>query len=177
VPYIGPASVGFFESLEQKIKVNPHSVGCVRIRATDPCSPGEDRLWLLISKHGSSSYMSLNIPYSCIQIDFRKYCVRATHYLLESDPIVQIRSLRWVLEGSLDGRRWVCLDERRLAHIPQLVAVYRCMSPSFCRFVRLTQTGLNSVKNHQLVIRRFELFGSVEYHSEAPMALPTAGFV
>jgi hypothetical protein len=177
IPYAGASSPGFFELLERKITVNPHSVGFIRIRATDPCMADTDRLWLICSKHGSGSYISLNIPNSYVQIDLRKYRVHPTHYLLESEPLVQMRSLCWVVEGSDNGCKWECLDERRLARPPEPIAVYRCRASGFRRFIRLRQTGLNSVRNHQLAFRRLELFGNVEYRPESALALESAGFV
>jgi hypothetical protein len=177
LPYTKSTSIGLFQTLEQKIKLNPHSIGAIRIRATDPCFPGEDRFWLLCSIEGSGSYISLNIPNAFIQFDLRKYHIHPTHYLIEYCPLVNIRNLCWVIEGSTNGCKWICLDERRLESSTNLISVFECHSLNFCRFIRMKQTGLNSVKGYQLVLRRFELFGSVEFHKNASIALDTAGFV
>jgi hypothetical protein len=38
-------------------------------------------------------------------------------------------------------------------------------------------TGKNTANGGQLALRRFDLFGTVTYRSDAPIALASAGFV
>jgi hypothetical protein len=171
-----PSFIGLFQHPERKVKLNIHSVGVIHIRATD-LSPGSTALSVICSTIVSDSFISLTVAYATIQVDFRKWRIIPTHDLLAHESILPTRSLCWVVDRSNDGHAWSCLDERRLSRRPsEFISVYCCHSLSQLRFIRIRHTDRNSCKNSQFVLRELDLFGTVTYHRDAPMALSTAGF-
>jgi hypothetical protein len=79
--------------------------------------------------------------------------------LLDGVNISNLNS--WVVESSLDGENWIEID-RETNHFSlqwRLVASFPVWNSEECRFIRLTQTGKNSIRADFLGITAFEVFG------------------
>jgi hypothetical protein len=177
VPYEKKGDLGFFQVLERFHKLNLNNIGLVHIKSTNPAPGSLDRS-SIVSVVGRGNFMSLNIPNSTVQIDLRKWVLQPTHYLIEVDRISRVQMLCWVLEGSIDGIHWMCLDDRRFpSPAIQHLEVFRCHSDIPLRLLRLTQTAPNTYQQWSLSLRRLDFFGNAHQVPEAPVSLPTELFI
>jgi hypothetical protein len=106
-------------------------------------------------------FYSKNEPNQWLCYDFMDQRVRPTHYTLHPHTSgYYTRS--WVVEGSLDGLKWLELDRQNYnsdldsAHPIGSFEVAHSME---CRLVRLRQTANNARGDHFLILYAFELFG------------------
>jgi hypothetical protein len=177
IRYDGPSSVGLLGTLENTMHLNLHSIGVVRVLSTGPGPVSADAS-AIVGGLGGMNFISLNVPNARVCLDLRKWLILPSHYLVDVNPNFPSRLLSWVLEASNDGRAWTCLDERRLS-VPKstLRRVYCCRAASAFRVFRLTQTGLNSIGTHQLVLQRFDLFGRARHNPAASDAFPGSAFM
>jgi hypothetical protein len=115
----------------------------------------------------SDSYFETdNRPDQWICFDFKTVRTEPTHYTIRThqyDPgYAHLKN--WVVEGSDDAVSWTEIDRREnnsdinKAWDVKMFAVSR--SGSF-KMIRLRQTGLNHRHSHRLVLRAFEVFGSI----------------
>jgi hypothetical protein len=85
-----------------------------------------------------------------------------THYTIKAHISEQPKS--WVLESSIDGVNWIEIDRqagnRELAKVPFLASLPVSNSGE-CRFVRMSQTGVNQDGGDALLMRAFEFFGTL----------------
>jgi hypothetical protein len=100
---------------------------------------------------------------SWIQFDFKTRRVSVTNYTLKSAGHGDCHLLQWSLGGSNDGQSWVPLDRRNTCDLDgnYVVKSYGCELADFFRFIRLTQTGPNSRKDHYPMLCNLEFFGDV----------------
>jgi hypothetical protein len=91
--------------------------------------------------------------------DFGEMRVLPTGYTMKA-----VHLQTWVLESSMDGKYWTEIDRHEGNHdffgFGATVS-YTVSTPKKCRFIRLTQTGMNHVRRHQLILRAFEFFGTL----------------
>ena len=95
-----------------------------------------------------------------------KYTLYLTHYTLGHgrDRSMTVL-LNWLLEGSLDGRKWVILrihkDDRGLKdHRPYCTCTWAIEGNSNAfRYFRILQTGYNSSRNFGIFLSGIELYG------------------
>jgi hypothetical protein len=126
-------------------------------RVADPVQP---------EGHGWSSS---RLPNSWICFDFGNHRLTVSSYTLRSDPLFSGRRdwhpLKWVIEGSDDGRDWTVIDKKDTHEMVGKGVIRNFMCPnngqSF-RMVRLRQTGPNSYGSDFLVVSRVEFFGRYE---------------
>jgi hypothetical protein len=176
LPYEGRQSIGFFESLERFYGTNVNGLGLVHLRGPEPSQWGRT-ISCIVSLIGSGNFISVN-PNHGIQIDLRRWVLRPTHYLIQVDVPCIAPMPCWVLEGSVDGVNWICLDERRYTSPPsEGVNVYRCHSDIELRLFRFTRTAPDSTGRWGMVLRRIDFFGEARQVPDAPLVLPGQLFV
>jgi hypothetical protein len=103
--------------------------------------------------------------------DFRNRRVQLTHYQIRASVLGS-----WVVEGSMDGRRWTALDRQRpnAAFTPTVrdvisgfeqTALFAVSNRAECRFIRLFQTEPAAVGHlrwtNALVLLGVEFFGTI----------------
>jgi hypothetical protein len=99
--------------------------------------------------------------------DFREMRVRPTHYIITAPWLKS-----WVVEGSLDGKRWTEIDRQtNNQDFKELrnTASFAVSKSAECRFIRLTQTDKRHDKlvdkrrcnDDYLVLRAVEFFGTL----------------
>jgi hypothetical protein len=68
-----------------------------------------------------------------------------------------------MIEGSLDGLTWTEIDWRTKVDYQRYdwIASFPATKSMECRFIRITQTGLNSAQDNSLLLRAFEIFGTL----------------
>lgn len=152
-------------------RINIHNLGIIHVFGPQSVgAPISD----IISRINRQTYCSINVPNASITIDFRKWSVKPTHYVLKrSTSVFKCVLLSWVLEGSNDKVEWFCLDERRLEDddINLEVVIFRCWSEEAFRFIRLRQIADNRLANHQLALHFLDLFGTATYDEKAKISL------
>jgi E3 ubiquitin-protein ligase HECTD1 len=99
--------------------------------------------------------------------DFKSQKVQVTHYAIRSYEYGHGGShpRSWVLEGSLDGTKWIEIDRREddesLREMNR-VAEFSVATVERAQFIRLRQTGKNWHGTQCLTISAFEIFGILE---------------
>jgi uncharacterized coiled-coil protein SlyX len=142
---------GIISYLTRKHGGNVHDKGIVTITSKSVNDDDVPRNVADLTSH--SSFWSNYEPGQWICWDFHEMRVRPTHYTIRSD---YIRS--WVIESSLDGEAWTEIDRKT---VNKGYASFAVSKSAECRFIRLTQTGQRSSREHFLVIRAFEFFGTL----------------
>lgn len=99
-----------------------------------------------------------------ILFDFKQNEIIPTYYLLRSqfDYINNLKS--WMIEGSVDGINWTLLDKRLENYSlksKNVTEKFLIQKPMRCKFIRLTQLGLNWNNNNFLIISGIEFFGKL----------------
>lgn len=124
------------------------------------------------------------LPNSWFEVDFQQYRVAPTHYSLRHYSSWDVEALRsWVLEGSTDGLGWHVLSRiEKDASLDrkgdtQTWPVDNHFAGVFVRYLRLTQTGLNSNNHHYLALSGLEVHGQLAKVSQGvqSVALDVAG--
>jgi hypothetical protein len=161
---------GIIWQLSRECGGNVHTNGIVSITSS---SDGYNACHQVVDYDWTGYWLSNNEANSRIQFDFKNRRILPSHYTLKSDNEGGHHLLKWSLDGSNDGTSWTNLDRRETNDLNgnRLVKSYACQSiesssPSF-RFIRLTQTGLNSSGCHYLMLTNLEFFGKVK---ESPSA-------
>jgi hypothetical protein len=111
--------------------------------------------------HWDYGFISADAPGQWVCWDFRGMRVRPAGYTIQSYWLGS-----WVLEGSLDGESWTVLDRRTEDRDSFMISVDRVSSfpvsnGAECRFIRLTQTGMNRDGNLGLYLTAVEFFGTL----------------
>jgi hypothetical protein len=155
---------GILASLTRQFGGNVHTKEIVEIKASSTqyhqCQQVADYAW-------TSYWHSRNMINSWIQFDFKDRRISVAHYSIKSDGEGNSHLAKWSLAGSEDAESWTVLDERDTQDLDgsYVVKTYECQShrSSCFRFIRLTQTRLNSSKNQHLMLANVEFFGGVCY--------------
>jgi hypothetical protein len=91
--------------------------------------------------------------------------VKVSHYSIRSSYGEGEEDLKsWVLEGSLDGKKWVELDRRVQCwdlNSPDVTKTFDAGSIEEWRIIRLRQIDQNHAGGDSICICSFELFGSL----------------
>jgi hypothetical protein len=102
-----------------------------------------------------SSFWSKNEPGQWVCWDFHEMRVRPTRYTIKA---FYLKS--WVVEGSLEVEAWTDIDWKT-ENEEFYLATFAVSNSAECRFIRLTQTGMNRDGEDKLAILAFELFGTL----------------
>jgi hypothetical protein len=106
-----------------------------------------------------SYFHSKDEPGQWVCWDFHEMRVRPTHYTIKS---FWLKS--WVVESSLDFMNWTEIDRKTDNEDYETgwkTASYAVSNSAECRFIRLTQTDKNHIREDDLVIWSFEFFGTL----------------
>jgi hypothetical protein len=96
-----------------------------------------------------------------ICFDFKERMIEPSHYLVCSGWN-ELKS--WTVEGSLDGKSWTVLDEKKGnsdVKSDQSSHTFPGLRSPAVRMIRLTQTGPTHNGAKWLMLRRFEVFGAI----------------
>jgi hypothetical protein len=111
----------------------------------------------------TSFFHSENAAGQWLCYDFKDRRVIPTHYSIHAHSSnYYLRS--WVLEGSVDGSSWVCLDDQKdnsTTNSGHPIGTFAVSVRSEWRFLRLRQTGKNANRNDNLTLFAFEIFGQL----------------
>jgi hypothetical protein len=112
-------------------------------------------------------FMSQNRANQWVCYDFKGQKVQATHYSIRSYDYGSGGShpRSWVVEGSLDGVKWVEIDRRDddvWLNEMNRVAEFTVATVERAQFIRLRQTGKNWHGTQCLAISAFEIYGVLE---------------
>jgi hypothetical protein len=147
---------------------NVHLKGMVRVSSSGDCC---GKCFEVTNFGWKGHFYTANRPNSWIQFDFNPRQVALTDYTLKSDLSKGYHLLHWKLEGSHDGKNWVVRDKRGTQDLNgmSIVKSYRCIpeqTPTFFRYIRLTQTGENASGENDLFLCNIEFFGMLESPNE-----------
>lgn len=170
---------GLFAKLSETSKLNLHMTGIIRITSSGTSHLSAKQPHEIINIVGRGDWMSNNAPHAFFQVDFRHYLFYPNDYSLSLYSFKPDNRMKaWVMEGSLDGANWFCLDEQRLSKkFDGSVISCRMFSDCPIRFVRLSIVGQNISGNNILMLHQIEFFGSLIYDANAPIRLKSAGFI
>jgi hypothetical protein len=156
---------GIIAQLSSECGRNGRSDEIVSITAS---SNGRNNCQQVVDYNWTDYWFSLSVANSWIQFDFKSRRISPTHYTIKSDGNGGHHLLKWSLDGSNDGTSWTPLDRRETNDLngQYVVKSYACESnqspSSFCRFIRLTQTGTDSNGYDYLHLGNLEFFGKVK---------------
>ena len=152
---------GIVQHLRDECGGNPHEKGVISITAS---SNSYHQCYELVDYGWNNYWYTYIQPNSFVQFDFKSRRVCLSHYSLKSDSRYHLRS--WVIEVSDDGSTWEAVDERNTQDLNgnYIVKTYECSKRSdrFVRFVRLRQTGKNSLGDDSLGLSQVEFFGNIK---------------
>jgi hypothetical protein len=113
----------------------------------------------LLDLASDAVFGSKDEPNQWVCWDFGRILVRATHYRVES---AWMKS--WSVEGSIDGVNWTELDQQQnnsdLEKEPYAMT-FPVTKSMESHFIRLIQKDRNRGGRHFLILRAFEVFGSL----------------
>jgi hypothetical protein len=140
-----------------------HERGIVAITCS---SSGYDQCWQVADPNWTGYWHSQNMAQSWIQFDFKDRNVSVIRYAIAPNKMGSNFLRQWTLAGSSDGSSWETIDSRQTDELikASTVKMFVCSpAPSTSpihRYIRLTQTGLNSTVSNYLVLTHLEFFGS-----------------
>jgi E3 ubiquitin-protein ligase HECTD1 len=112
-----------------------------------------------------SMFYTNNEINSWICYDFNNRLIKLTHYSIRTRRDYSGHHLRsWILEGSIDGLKWVKIDDRwndtslNSAGAISTFSIAEGFQEEF-RMIRLRQMGMNSTNTDELVVNAVEFFG------------------
>lgn len=106
---------------------------------------------------------------SWLEFDFIGRRVNPTHYSIKTTSIKRndVHLKNWVIEGSNDNEDWIILDSRTndsSLNNPSAERTFKIsqLSERFYKYIRIRQTGLNWKGSNQLIMDKFEIFGTIK---------------
>jgi uncharacterized coiled-coil protein SlyX len=149
---------GIISALNEKHSGNVQEKGIVTITAKSVSDDPTYALKNVADLASDSEFWSKDGVNQWTCWDFRQLRVKLTHYTLRT---ANLKS--WILEGSVDGRRWTKID--RQTDNQELkdakIASVAVSNPTEFRFVRLTQLGQNRSGDYILRLSAVEFFGTL----------------
>lgn len=113
---------------------------------------------------------------SWFALDFGERSIAPTHYTLRHYNSWDTEALRtWTFEASVDGQNWVILrshlDDTSLnaKGATHTWNVPSESTPTYYRYFRILQRGLNSNRHHYLALSGFEIYGRMQEPASATM--------
>jgi hypothetical protein len=156
----GSCEGGIIDFLTVKCERNVHEHGIVEI--TSSGTYGGQRPENAADLHTDTTFWSPTKPNQWICYDFKRMVVKPTHYAIRSGPDGGGCLKDWVVEGSMDGKDWIPIDERSNCATlfgPGASGTFTVNPVRKFRRVRLTQTGPSYSGQNNFVLAAFELFG------------------
>jgi hypothetical protein len=160
---------GIIAYLTTKCGSNVHDANVVTVTSSSVRSTGvRDAVCNVVATGTDRWFYPRAEPTQWICCDFHDARVRLTQYSILScsggaGPNWD-NPQNWVLEGSVDGANWACLDRHngyRGLDAKLATATFPVADSGEVRMLRLRQTGVNCAGHHELVLSRIEFFGTI----------------
>ncbi|KAH0794616.1 F5/8 type C domain containing protein [Histomonas meleagridis] len=148
--YIDPIkNTGVFTNLSYRHKnSNLHDLHVVRVSTNS-------NLQQITNPNFDSYWCSSDTKDSYVVFDFKRNHVTIASYMIISDSL-----LSWTIEGTNDPNfGWNKIESRRLKE--QKNTFHKLPTSNNFRYIRIVQTGKNSLGNHSLRLQFVEFFGRV----------------
>jgi hypothetical protein len=148
-----------FDRLTQSFDGNLHEAGIVTVTTKSNCEEDWSHARNILDPDLNTGFESEDEPNQWICCDFHDRRVVPDYLALYTDMI----SLSMKVEGSIDGETWTDVhtfggtDPDGIYGFCRVVGI----SPEKFRFIRLTQTGLNSKGNYRLGVKQLRLQGAI----------------
>jgi hypothetical protein len=155
----GTSLEGIISYLTQRHGGNVHEKGVVIMTSKTACRDPRYALKNAADLTSASHFMSRCIPGQWVCWDFRELRIRPTHYTIKSAWLTS-----WEVSGSLDGTTWTELDrQNEVTNFKDgfETASFAIATAVECRFLRLIQTEERKGGNDYLVLKAFEIFGTL----------------
>jgi hypothetical protein len=152
---------GIISYLTKKHGGNVHEKGIVTITSKSVHHDPRWGLKRIADLTVASNFCSQNDPGQWVCWDFGEMRLRPTRYTLKADYLKS-----WVVECSLDGRRWTEIDRQTgnqdfKDDSASTAVSFAVRASRECRFIRLTQIDENHNDNGYLVLYGVEFFGTL----------------
>jgi hypothetical protein len=151
---------GIISYLTRKHGGNVHDKGIVTITSQSVYEDNPKYATRSVADLASDSYFwSKDEPGQWVCWDFHEMRVHPTRYTIRSDELIT-----WVIESSLDGEGWTEIDRKTDNNdFEDMYGMgsFAVSNSAECRFIRLTQTGVDAAGFDDLLISAFELFGTL----------------
>jgi hypothetical protein len=164
-PYIiGNEFDGIINFLRKECGGNVHGKRIVNITCS---GDGYNKCWEVAYYGWSDYWVSREMSNSWICFDFKEKSISLQHYTLKSGSLTDHYFIQWAIEGSNDGRTWKSLDSQNTKDLcgDFITKAYKCSASNqneFFRFIRMRQTGKNSIGNFFLWLCNIEFFGRLK---------------
>jgi hypothetical protein len=143
---------------------NVHEKGEVILTASSVHANGGTARWEMkhaVDHNIETHFHANNNGKEWICFDFKEKMIEPTHYSVCSGwhPLKS-----WTVEGSLDGKTWTLLDDQRDnsdVKTDKSSCTFPVLRSPTIRMIRLTQTGPTHSGHNYLMVRRFEVFGTI----------------
>jgi hypothetical protein len=154
---------GVISYLTRKHGGNVHDQGIVAITASSCTSFVEPKVLADFDENFAYFESKAGLQ-QWVRWEFKGMRVEATHYTIRSSHWEEksIHPQSWIIEGSMDGKKWMELDRRTKSnHLngSSLVASFTMAKVVEARFIRLSQIGKNHSESDVLAFAAFEIFG------------------
>ena len=159
----GKPMCGILSSLQKKCGGNIHFKNCVRITASWS-SVSESILGSLEDTSASCKKAFFN-PNEWIQYDMKDKQILLTHYSIQNHcKLCHLE--QWEILGSNDMKNFTIIDKKNIREPKGSIVLktYTVQNPSnqFYRYIRIKQTGPNSLGNYDFCYNNFEFFGKIK---------------
>ena len=112
-----------------------------------------------------SCFCSKNEPFSNVTFYFLKHQIYVKSYTITSRPWENVDMLKsWNIYGSNDMKEWTFIDSQGPTDdllISQTRKTYYISTPGKFRFIRITQSGINSSGNDYFLLGKIDFFGEL----------------
>jgi hypothetical protein len=165
IPYEGRSLDGIISFLSREFGGNVHDQGIVKVSSSGQLWSECGVALVVDFESDLKGFATPSSDNSWICIDFKTCFIKPTHYSIRTRTDGDRTQPRWwILEGSNDNKEWIVLDNREDDEEltgTGCVKTFSVGNPSTVRRIRIRQTGPNKSRNHHLIVKSLEFFGSV----------------
>jgi hypothetical protein len=161
----------FFSLTEDDPSQDPEWI----VTASSTASEKRDR-WKALAKFQNQDQLATNEdPHRINQwvcYELNRHTIEVIAYTIRCKRGDPFALKQWIVEGSMDARKWTMLDERDDPGLyPLGMKLFDVETPIECKFIRLPQTGPTQLEKCAFQIHRLELYGKV-YPPPRPLVKP-----
>lgn len=155
---------GILHYLTQKGNGNVHKTGLVKVTSSSHYSIRHP--YKIVDFTQDEYFYSNDAKNQWLQYEFNGYIITPESYTLKTRTYGGgYHIMSWAIMGSNDGENWSEIDRRENVtemNDEGVVKSFKVTNPMSCKFVRICQTGPNSLGTDVMTLARFELFGAVQ---------------
>jgi hypothetical protein len=154
---------GIISYLTRKCGGNVHDRGVIGTTASSENGSGYGAKQAVEPGSDGHQFLSNDRRDSWLCFDFKGMWVIPTHYSILSSLAGVSHPKQWCLEVSTDGKQWTEIDRRNNNDLNGngLTATYTVSQQVRSKYVRMRLTGQSHDKDHILMLRRLEIFGTL----------------